>query len=309
MNENMNTTMQPSADMAPALVPSQQSNGSICPFENFDSFSNAWRMSKCLSSSSIVPGAFRGPDGQPNCMIALELASRLHTSIFMIMQHLYIVSGKPAFSSQFIIAAIQACGRYSPLKYKKRFDGNGRLIGCRAYAKELKSGEVLEGPEVTMEMAEKEGWIRKNGSKWQTMPEVMMTYRAAAFFGRIYAPDLMMGFKTEDEAIETSEERAAEADTIARLNRMSEKAKPIDAVPAEEVPAEPLAEKGEVPTEKPQPVAQEEPDLYKPNQAQSLQDRFDERQKEAAPQPRSYRPEMEQEAIPAELMSDENGNV
>lgn len=296
MNENM------TAQENGALVATSQKSGSICPFENFDSFSNAWRMSKCLSSSSIVPGAFRGPDGQPNCMIALELASRLHTSIFMIMQHLYIVKGKPAFSSQFIIAAIQACGRYSPLKYKKRFDANGRLIGCRAYAKEVKSGEILEGPEVTMEMAEKEGWIRKDGSKWQTMPEVMMTYRAAAFFGRIYAPDLMMGFKTEDEAIETTDEQTTETEAIAKLNAMQEKAKPIDAETAEEIPAE-------APAENPQPAAQEEPDLYKPNQAQSLQDRFDEKQKEALPSPRSYRQEMEQEAIPAELMSDENGAI
>lgn len=296
MNENM------TAQENGALVATSQKSGSICPFENFDSFSNAWRMSKCLSSSSIVPGAFRGPDGQPNCMIALELASRLHTSIFMIMQHLYIVKGKPAFSSQFIIAAIQACGRYSPLKYKKRFDGHGRLIGCRAYAKEVKSGEILEGPEVTMEMAEKEGWIRKDGSKWQTMPEVMMTYRAAAFFGRIYAPDLMMGFKTEDEAIETTDEQTTETEAIAKLNAMQEKAKPIDAETAEEIPTE-------APPENPQPCAGEEPDLYKPNQAQSLQDRFDEKQKEALPSPRSYRQEMEQEAIPAELISDENGAI
>lgn len=298
MNENM--TAQEGA-----LVATPQKSGSICPFDNFESFQNAWEMSDCLSRSNIVPPAFRGPDGQHNCMIALELASRLRTSIFMIMQHLYIVSGKPAFSSQFTIAAIQACGRYSPLKYKKRFDANGRLIGCRAYAKELKSGEILEGPEVTMEMAEKEGWIRKNGSKWQTMPEVMMTYRAAAFFGRIYAPDLMMGFKTEDEAIETTDEQTTETEAIAKLNAMQEKAKPIDAVPAEEVPEE----KAETPAENPQPAAQEEPDLYKPNQAQSLQDRFDEKQKETLPSPRSYRQEMEQEAIPAELMSDENGAI
>lgn len=50
-----------------------------------------------------------------------------------------------------------------------------------------------------MEMAVKEGWYQKNGSKWQSMPEQMLRYRAASFFGRIYAPDLLMGLKTQEE--------------------------------------------------------------------------------------------------------------
>ena len=53
-----------------------------------------------------------------------------------------------------------------------------------------------------MELAVKEGWYGKNGSKWQTMPEVMLRYRAAAFFGRVYAPDLLMGFQSQEEAEE-----------------------------------------------------------------------------------------------------------
>ena len=48
-------------------------------------------------------------------------------------------------------------------------------------------------------MAKKEGWFQKAGSKWQTMPELMLKYRAAAFFGRLYAPEIMMGMHTEFE--------------------------------------------------------------------------------------------------------------
>ena len=46
-----------------------------------------------------------------------------------------------------------------------------------------------------MEMAVKEGWYGKNGSKWQTMPELMLRYRSASFFGKLYAPELLMGLK------------------------------------------------------------------------------------------------------------------
>ena len=48
-------------------------------------------------------------------------------------------------------------------------------------------------------MAKKEGWYSKNGSKWQTMEDLMLRYRAATFFGRLYTPDLLMGMQTKEE--------------------------------------------------------------------------------------------------------------
>jgi hypothetical protein len=50
-----------------------------------------------------------------------------------------------------------------------------------------------------MEMAEKEGWLRKNGSKWQTMPQVMLRYRAASFFARMNCPELSIGLYSKEE--------------------------------------------------------------------------------------------------------------
>ena len=250
-------TQNPQKEISLEVAQSEpQLEGLICPFSSVSSFQAAWTMSRCLSMSSIVPMAFRGPDeGRANCMIALELASRLQVSVFMVMQHLYIIQGRPAFSSQFIIAAIQTCGRYSALKYKKRYDSNGKIIACRAYATELSSGDVLEGPEVTMEMVEKEGWLNKNGSKWKTMPEVMMGYRAAAFFGRQYAPDVMMGFRSEDEVIENSQPSES-----LPLPQMQNKTDALNALlnESEMKDAEPQQKEekqGTTPEEKPQPVS------------------------------------------------------
>ena len=210
----------------------EKSEGLISPFNNFSSFQYAWRMAKCLSMSNIMPSAFHGVDGQgqANCMIALELASRLRTSVFQIMQNLYIIQGRPAFSSQFIIASIQSCGRFSALKYKKRYDENGNIVGCRACATELKTGDEIEGPEVTLEMARAEGWSTKNGSKWRTMPEVMMMYRAASFFGRLYAPDIMMGFRSDEEVRDmvgeptAADDITSNSDKTATLNKLAEEA-------------------------------------------------------------------------------------
>jgi hypothetical protein len=71
---------------------------------------------------------------------------------------------------------------------------------CVAWAIEKETGERLESPKVTIEMAVKEGWYTKSGSKWQTMEEVMLRYRTASFFGKLYAPELLMGLQSVEEA-------------------------------------------------------------------------------------------------------------
>jgi hypothetical protein len=156
-----------------------------------------WRHAKMLSESDIVPQAFRGKPA--NCVIAVELAHRLGSAPMMVMQNLDIIQGKPSWSSKFLIATVNACGRFSPLRF--RFDGkpNSKDWSCTAYATERETGEILEGITITMAMADAEGWLGKAGSKWKTMPQLMLTYRAAAFWARIYCPEVSMGLHTAEE--------------------------------------------------------------------------------------------------------------
>ena len=53
-----------------------------------------------------------------------------------------------------------------------------------------------------MDMANAEGWVQKNGSKWKTMPQVMLRYRAASFFARMNCPELTLGYYSQDEVID-----------------------------------------------------------------------------------------------------------
>jgi hypothetical protein len=122
----------------------------------------------------------------------------------MVMQNLYIVHGRPGWSSQFLIATINASGRFSPMRFSFVGEKGKPSYGCFAVATELATGEVLEGSIITVAMAEKEGWSTKNGSKWLTMPEQMLRYRAASFFVRVFCPELAMGLHSADE-IEDSE--------------------------------------------------------------------------------------------------------
>lgn len=163
-------------------------------------FEHAQRVAKMLASSSLIPETYR--NNVQNTMIALEMANRIGASPIMVMQNLYIVQGKPSWSSSFIIASLNASKRFSPLRFE--MDGKDDDYGCTAWAYDLATGDKLEGPKVTHKMATSEGWISKSGSKWKTMPELMFRYRAAAFFGRLYAPDILMGMQTAEEVFDVN---------------------------------------------------------------------------------------------------------
>lgn len=169
---------------------------------SIQSFEHAQRVAKMLSTSELIPKEYQGK--VQNVMIALEMANRIGASPLMVMQNLYIVHGKPSWSSTFIIAALNSCKRFSPLRFD--MDGSGDEYGCKAWAFDLKDQSKLEGPKVTWAMVKAEGWLQKNGSKWKTMPDLMFRYRAAAFFGRLYAPDILMGMQTMEETIDIQPE-------------------------------------------------------------------------------------------------------
>jgi hypothetical protein len=113
------------------------------------------------------------------------------------MQNLTIVQGKPAWNGQSSIALVNGCGRFSPLTFA--YSGEGDDFGCVARARRFADGELCESERVTLRMAADEGWSTKKGSKWLTMPKLMMQYRSGAFFARAYCPDVMLGIHTSDE--------------------------------------------------------------------------------------------------------------
>lgn len=210
---------------------------------NLEAFELSQRVAKMLSSSTLVPEQYRAvlkvkagkdqngqwvyrdeenPNGLSNCIIALNMANRMGADPLMIMQNLYLIEGRPSWSSQFIMASINSCGRFSALRFEIQDLGEKEVeyqetswsggkkqnltkkikiqnLTCVAWVIERESGERLESSKISIEMAVKEGWYQKNGSKWQTMPEQMLRYRAASFFGRVYAPELLMGLRSAEE--------------------------------------------------------------------------------------------------------------
>lgn len=214
------------------------------------SFELAQRVAKCFAASTLVPKQYQ--NNLPNCVIALNMAGRMGADPMMVMQSLYVVHGTPSWSAQFLIATFNKCGRFSSIRYDFFGTEGQDDWGCRAKATELSTGELLTGPLVTIALAKKEGWYQKGGSKWQTMPEQMLRYRAAAWFVRTIAPEIAMGLQTAEEIRDTYElENDGQAFTLppkgqtsADLNAMLHQGSEEEVIDAQVAPATEPVETG-----------------------------------------------------------------
>lgn len=200
------------ATTKPATPQTTENNAAMNPFASGANFEVGQRMATALSKSNTIPKEYQG--NIPNCMVALEMAARIGATPLAVMQNLHIIQGRPSWSSSFLIATLNTSKRFGPVRFRWEDNGQpttptncgarGDTFGCRAVAKDLETGEECIGALVSWAMVKAEGWHSKSGSKWKTMPEQMFMYRAAAFFSRIYAPELSLGMQTQDEVIDTT---------------------------------------------------------------------------------------------------------
>lgn len=182
-------------------------------FNSMPAFKQAMEIAKELAGSDLIPATYRSKPA--NIVIAMDLAQQRGVSVFNVMQNMTPIQGNPFWSATYTIGAINRSGRYTTrLRFEpvemvsKTVTAGGKSIpnaAVRAYAIERDTNERVHGPTVSMEMAVKEGWYTKNGSKWQSMPEVMLNYRAATFFARVNCPEILEGINTEDEMIDMGE--------------------------------------------------------------------------------------------------------
>ncbi len=177
----------------------------------FTSIDRAWKFATLLSESAIIPDTFR--NNPASCLIALDMANRMHRNPMEVMQAMYIVHGKPGFSSSFLISLINSCGLFERLRFEYVGEPGKESRGCRAWTIEKRTGEKLVGPLITLKMAKDEKWTANN-KKWENMPDVMLSYRAASFFSRAYCPDLTGGFHSSDELSDSQDDLKADVPTV-----------------------------------------------------------------------------------------------
>lgn len=180
-------------------------------FSNIESFKEIFDIGKMFASSSLVPQAYQGKP--MDCTIAVDMANRMGVSPMMVMQNLYVVKGKPSWSGQACMSMIKASSLFRDVKPVYTGAKGTDSWGCYVQATR-NDDEIVKGVEVTLKMAKEEGWYDKSGSKWKTMPELMLAYRAAAFFARVHIPNALMGVAVEGEVEDIAKKEKPEVPNI-----------------------------------------------------------------------------------------------
>ena len=157
------------------------------------------RKAKAFVATDFFPTHLRKGNETANigtAIIVLDLAQRMNIGALEVAQSIYIIHGKPSFETKFLVARLNSSGLLKG-RLQTIVSPDGNSAHCEAI--DAQTGQLLKGTTITMEMARREGWLSKNGSKWQTMPELMMKYRAQSFFINEFFPEIKYGLKTSDE--------------------------------------------------------------------------------------------------------------
>lgn len=193
-----------SAHSAPSLVASATAQA----------FAEAMQLASVFAKSRMVPAHFQGK--VEDCFVAIQMAQRMGVDPMMALQNVYVVSGKPGLSGALVISLINNSGKLKG-RLKFRVEGQSEGLAVTAYGA-LPDGDTVEFT-ATLAMAKAEGWT--SNKKYQSMPEVMLRYRAATFLARFNFPEVILGMHSAEEweDVEAGEgvtaQRAAVAASVA----------------------------------------------------------------------------------------------
>lgn len=173
------------------------STGTKTMWNDAELMKSSYQVASILAKTTAMPDRYKNKPG--DCLILVDLSNRMGISPIAVAQWSQVINGNFTWAGQACKALVDGCGKYRESRYEMFGKPGTDERGCVLTAIKRSTGEVVSGPEVTIKMAKDEGWYDKPGSKWQTMPELMLKYRAAAFFARTECPEALMGFYSSEE--------------------------------------------------------------------------------------------------------------
>jgi hypothetical protein len=197
-------------------------------------FARVERMAQLLARSQLLPAAFRGKP--EDVFFAFLIAQQMGVDVFTVLQSIHFVNGKPGWAAPFLISRANASGVFTD-EIKFETTGEGPSLAVTASATLKKSGERVSRT-VSLAMAAADGWTKN--AKYRSLPEQMLSYRAATFLIRLYCPGILYGLRPTDE-LEDIEATRGRPVAEERVVEVVEPAKPrkrkgdtIDATPTPE---------------------------------------------------------------------------
>jgi len=144
------------------------------------------------AKSKVIPQHFQQkPD---DVFVVIDWADNHGIDFREALEQAYVISGKMGLSAKMLIALTNKSGLFKgPLRWEITGAGDGRTATCigvdRATNRELRAS-------CSYRMAKDEGWTRNK--KWQSMTDVMLQYRSASIFQRMYCPQVTMMLSSEE---------------------------------------------------------------------------------------------------------------
>lgn len=175
------------------------------------------KYSEILAESTIIPAHYKGNKG--DIFVAVQTAYRMNLDPMMVMQGTYVIQGKLGMTSAFAISLANSSGLFvGGIRYRIQelgediegsveFYNNGTKdkktvqfsnIQVTAYTNLKSNGEEISYT-IGMKEAIAEGWTTKAGNKYQSLPELMLRYRAATLLIRTHTPEVINGMHMTEE--------------------------------------------------------------------------------------------------------------
>lgn len=160
------------------------------------SMGEAIEFSKMISSSGMVPAAYKGKP--QDILVAIQWGYEVGLQPMQALQNIAVINGKPSVYGDAAIALVKADPRCRGVKETIEGDGDNMIARCvvrRAYGDEIEETEAT----FSVEDAKRAKLWGKQGP-WQQYPKRMLAMRARGFAIRDAFPDAMKGMITAEEA-------------------------------------------------------------------------------------------------------------
>ena len=173
-------------------------------------YNQALQMAQLLAKSELIPQAYRNKPAE--CLIAIDIGNRIGIPPIVVMQNSQVVYGKFTWNGSACKSMIDGCGKYQYTRFVEVGEKDKDNYGLYLEAVD-NYGNIVKGVTVTVGMAKAEGWYDRN-PKWKNVTELMLRYRASAFFMRTECASIAMGFHTKEEVedvwgVETKQQNRA----------------------------------------------------------------------------------------------------
>ncbi len=180
------------------------------PIQSLD---EAWRLSKALAMANLMPKSLRGRD--PDVLAILLYGQDLGLSPMQAVQGIYVVEGRPSLSAQLWLALVRRAGHRVAVLEHTAEKCTVQIV--RGDTKEEHTATfTFEDAVAANRVRIKDGkpFARSDTGKplpWELYPKAMLLARAVSQCCRFIAPEIALGFYSQDEVEEIAEREQVES--------------------------------------------------------------------------------------------------